>query len=57
MFDKSMPGIFKSFANFSNGAGDFQMAQIVFQMAQNLRHLRPYGWLCTVSIPFYFVST
>ena len=32
-------------ANFLNGAGYFQMAQIVFQMAQNLRHLRPYVWL------------
>ena len=40
-----MPGNFQTIANFSNGAGDFQMAQIVFQMAQNLRHLRPYGWL------------
>ena len=32
-------------ANFSNGAGNFQMAQNIFQVAQNLRHLRPYIWL------------
>ena len=39
-------------ANFLNGAGYFQMAQIVFQMAQNLRHLRPYIWLCLArSVP------
>ena len=41
-----MAGIFQTFANFPNGAGYFQMAQIVFQMAQILRHLRPYGRLC-----------
>ena len=32
-------------SNFSNGAGYFEMAQIIFQVAQNLRHLRPYIWL------------
>ena len=53
---KSMAGIFQTFANFPNGAGYFQMAQIVFQMAQILRHLRPYGRLwCYYDGYFHFM--
>ena len=33
------PGLFLNLPSFTNGAGNFQMAQIGFQMAHDLHHL------------------